>query len=67
MSLTGVTFNVQRFSTEDGPGICTTVFLKGLPLNCVWDHNQEGLSPWPELMRYDVRSMAARECMSACL
>jgi pyruvate formate lyase activating enzyme len=66
MSPTGVTFNVQRFSTEDGPGIRTTVFLKGCPLRCAWCHNPEGLSPRPELMWYDVRCIGARDCLQAC-
>ena len=65
-TLTGITFNVQRFSTEDGPGIRTTAFFKGCPLRCAWCHNPEGLSPRPELMWYDVRCIAARDCLSAC-
>lgn len=64
--MTGTTFNVQRFSTEDGPGIRTTVFLKGCPLHCAWCHNPEGLSPDPELVWYDVRCIGARDCLSAC-
>ncbi len=59
-------FNVQQFSTEDGPGIRTTVFLKGCPLRCAWCHNPEGLAPRPELMWYDVRCIGARECLRAC-
>jgi pyruvate formate lyase activating enzyme len=66
MSLTGTTFNIQRFSTEDGPGIRTTVFLKGCPLRCAWCHNPEGISPRPELMWYDVRCIGARDCLAAC-
>jgi len=62
----GFTFNVQRFSTDDGPGIRTTVFFKGCPLRCAWCHNPEGLSPRPELMWYDVRCIGARDCLSAC-
>lgn len=65
-SLTGITFNIQRFSTEDGPGIRTTVFFKGCPLRCAWCHNPEGLSPQPELMWYDVRCIGARDCLRAC-
>lgn len=61
-----MTFNVQRFSTEDGPGIRTTVFLKGCPLRCAWCHNPEGLEPHPDLVWYDVRCIAARECLRAC-
>jgi pyruvate formate lyase activating enzyme len=62
----GTTFNVQRFSTEDGPGIRTTVFFKGCPLRCAWCHNPEGISPRPELMWYDVRCIGARDCLDAC-
>jgi len=64
--ITGVTFNVQRFSTEDGPGIRTTVFMKGCPLRCRWCHNPEGLSPKPQLVWYDVRCIGARRCLAAC-
>jgi len=64
--VTGVTFNVQRFSTEDGPGIRTTVFMKGCPLRCRWCHNPEGLSPRPQLVWYDVRCIGARRCLAAC-
>lgn len=66
MTVTGLTFNVQRFSTEDGPGIRTTVFLKGCPLRCAWCHNPEGLRPHPDLVWYDMRCIAARECLRAC-
>ncbi len=66
MDVTGVTFNVQRFSTEDGPGIRTTVFMKGCPLRCRWCHNPEGLSPKTELVWYDVRCIGARHCLGSC-
>jgi pyruvate formate lyase activating enzyme len=38
-------FNIQKMSTEDGPGIRTTVFMKGCPLRCAWCQNPEGLTP----------------------
>lgn len=43
MAVSGYIFNIQRFSVHDGPGIRTTVFLKGCPLRCWWCHNPEGL------------------------
>lgn len=47
--MTGIVFDIKEFSLHDGPGIRTTVFLKGCPLRCIWCHNPEGLSPRPEL------------------
>ena len=47
-SLSGLIFNIQRFSVNDGPGIRTTVFFKGCPLNCVWCHNPESRQKFPE-------------------
>jgi pyruvate formate lyase activating enzyme len=44
----GLVFSVKRYSINDGPGIRVTFFLKGCPLNCLWCHNPEGLSPFPE-------------------
>lgn len=44
MSKQGIIFNIQHFSVNDGPGIRTTVFLKGCPLACGWCHNPEGIS-----------------------
>jgi pyruvate formate lyase activating enzyme len=47
----GIVFDIQEFAVHDGPGIRTTVFLKGCPLRCSWCHNPEGLSPEPQVMR----------------
>lgn len=46
--VTGIIFNIQKFSLNDGPGIRTTVFLKGCPLSCIWCHNPESRNPLPE-------------------
>ena len=46
----GTVFNIQRFSTDDGPGVRTVVFLKGCPLRCLWCHKTEGLSHRPQIM-----------------
>lgn len=62
----GLIFNLQQFSTEDGPGIRTTVFLKGCPLRCPWCHNPEGLHPEPDLIWYDVRCLGLKDCLKAC-
>ncbi len=65
--LTGIVFNIQKYSIHDGPGIRTTVFLKGCPLRCQWCHNPEGQSPEPELALWPSRCLReCRECLSVC-
>ena len=54
---TGLIFNVQRYSLQDGPGIRTTVFLKGCPLSCWWCSNPESVHPYPEIMTSDMKCM----------
>ena len=46
--LRGLIFDIEEFAVFDGPGIRTTVFLKGCPLSCAWCHNPEGLRMQPE-------------------
>ncbi len=66
MTQTGLICNLQRFSTEDGPGLRTTAFLKGCPLRCVWCQNPEGLSPKPELVWARAKCQGHGRCISAC-
>jgi len=63
---TGLVSAIQRFSTEDGPGIRTTVFFKGCPLHCAWCHNPEGLKSEPELVFHDARCIDDQACIRAC-
>lgn len=46
--LKGIIFDIKEFSINDGPGVRTTIFMKGCPLKCVWCHNPEGISPNPQ-------------------
>jgi len=63
---TGTIFNVQRGSFHDGPGIRTTVFLKGCPLRCPWCHNPEGISPSPQVLWSAGRCLSCGGCSAAC-
>lgn len=59
---TGLVFNIQRFSLHDGPGLRTTVFLKGCPLHCAWCHNPESRSTRVEFVRLCHRCMRCGRC-----
>ena len=62
----GLVFNIQRFSVNDGPGIRTTVFLKGCPLRCKWCHNPESISPDQELILREDRCVRCGNCYALC-
>jgi pyruvate formate lyase activating enzyme len=47
---TGIIFDIKEFTVHDGPGIRTTVFMKGCPLSCMWCHNPEGQSMAPQVV-----------------
>ncbi len=65
-AVTCTLFNVQRFSTEDGPGIRTTLFFKGCPLTCPWCHNPEGMGAGPEVMWQGALCLGCGDCAEAC-
>ncbi len=50
MMTSGIVFDIKRYAIHDGPGIRTTVFLKGCPAKCWWCHNPESQSPEPEVI-----------------
>ena len=58
----GIITAVQRFSIHDGPGIRTTVFLKGCPLRCYWCHNPETQNPHPEVMFWEEKCISCGAC-----
>lgn len=64
--LKGLVGGIQRFSTSDGPGIRTTVFLKGCPLDCKWCHNPELISVKQQLMRSVTKCIGCGCCADYC-
>jgi pyruvate formate lyase activating enzyme len=63
---TGLVFNIQKYSLHDGPGIRSTVFFKGCPLQCLWCHNPEGISPQREIVVVDSRCIHCAQCRAVC-
>lgn len=59
-------FNIHRFALDDGPGIRTTVFLKGCPLSCIWCHNPEGMGTGREMALDPKRCIACGACREVC-
>ena len=58
--------NIQRMSTEDGPGLRTTLFVKGCTLACRWCHNPESISPKSHIEWLGVRCIGCRTCIGVC-
>ncbi len=66
MGLTGRIFKIQRHSLHDGPGIRTTVFLKGCPLRCAWCFNPESQASESEIIHYEEKCIGCNACMNVC-
>jgi pyruvate formate lyase activating enzyme len=62
----GMIFNIQRYSIDDGPGIRSTVFLKGCPLRCLWCSNPESQKYWPEITHRDISCKKCGRCVDVC-
>ena len=65
-SITGNIFEIQKMSTEDGPGLRTTVFFKKCNLRCAWCHNPESFYPEPSIQWFSVRCIGCETCVNIC-
>lgn len=63
---TGLIAEIQRMSTEDGPGIRTTAFFKGCALKCTWCHNPECISATPQIHWIESRCIGCKSCLDVC-
>ena len=59
-------FDLKRYALHDGPGIRTTLFLKGCPLRCVWCHNPESWSPGKQRLYKSAKCIGCSSCVEAC-
>ena len=62
----GWIFDMKRFAVHDGPGVRTTVFLKGCSLHCTWCHNPEAINPKPEVLVHPERCIGCGTCFEVC-
>ena len=64
---TGRIYDIQGFSVQDGPGVRTTVFLKGCPLRCPWCHSPESQAFYPQLSWMNMRCQGTETCKERCI
>ncbi|AAS96744.1 glycyl-radical enzyme activating protein [Nitratidesulfovibrio vulgaris] len=62
----GMIYNIQRMSVHDGPGLRTTVFLKGCPLRCLWCSNPESQSAVPQMLFFENLCTGCGKCVEVC-
>jgi pyruvate formate lyase activating enzyme len=62
----GLVFDIKRYAINDGPGIRTTIFMKGCPLSCLWCHNPEGRSPKVQKMYSAAKCIGCQQCVEIC-
>lgn len=65
-NIRGNILKIERFALDDGPGIRTTVFFKGCPLNCLWCHNPESIEMVPELVFHQDLCIGCGRCSEVC-
>lgn len=66
MDIKGIVFNIQKFSIHDGPGVRTTVFLKGCPLRCKWCSNPESQRYEPQILYHGAECVHCGKCAVSC-